>query len=156
MHAIHVSIVETLGLWKEIQPRDFMDTMRRQQLGDILSWCADNAGDKIQDLCDSMREAVITGQERRGLWSSPMTSRIDISHRDVLSIKPWDLAQYFGVYDYMYVSRVLSDSSLEDIVARSTNDDTVSTNPDLRADQVWRITISLIQDPILGHHQCSQ
>ena len=70
---------------------------------------------------------------------------------NLLKIKPWDLAQYLGISDYLYISHMLSESSLEDLLAPIARDDaSIFSNPDLRAEQVAYVLNYLNSDPILG------
>jgi hypothetical protein len=137
-------IIETLAQWQTIQPQDFSQTMRRQQLCDIVDWCDDHSADDTEDICDSLREAfsidsIQLNPERGIFWiSKPISVEIaDDNDRTLVGIKPWDLAQYLGVYDYLYVSHMLSKCPLDDLLSSIAADEfTVSCNPDLRAEQV--------------------
>jgi hypothetical protein len=117
--------------------------MRRQQLCDIIDWCDDHSADDIEELCDALRDSfAIDGTpwpSREIFWiSRPICVEIpDDNDRPLLGIKPWELAQYLGVYDYLYVSHVLSRPSLDDLLSSSSADDALIVfNPNLRAEQV--------------------
>jgi hypothetical protein len=117
--------------------------MRRQQLCDIIDWCDDHSADDIEELCDALRDSFaidgIPWPSREIFWiSRPICVEIpDDNDRTLLGIKPWELAQYLGVYDYFYVSHVLSNSSLDDLLSSISSDVIpIAFNPDLRAEQV--------------------
>jgi hypothetical protein len=58
--------------------------------------------------------------------------------KQLLNTNPWDLAQYLAIYDFLYISRILSNRSLDDLLASIARDDvSILSNPDLRADQVF-------------------
>src|SRR5271170_2142125 len=152
--------METLALWRLIQPRDFIPTMRRQQLCDMMKWCAENVEDDGKSLCESVEEAITTNSPRPVsganwiLAKSPALSK-DKPERHLLDLQPWELAQYLAIYDYLYISRMLEDSSLEDLLAPIAKDDvSILATPELRADQVApKVEGPANIDSILGNHQ---
>jgi len=135
-------IMETLALWRLIQPRDFIPTMRRQQLCDMMKWCAENVEDDGKSLCESVEEAITTNSPRPVSGASWLLAKSialpkDQPERHLLNLQPWELAQYLAIHDYLYISRMLEDSSLEDLLAPIAKDDvSILTTPELRADQV--------------------
>ena len=134
--------METLALWRLVQPRDFIPTMRRQQLCDIMRWCAENVEDDGKSLCESVEEAITTNSPRpvsgaNWLLIKTIDPVKEDPERQLLNIQPWELAQYLAIFDYLYISRMLEDSSLEDLLAPIAKDEiSILTTPDLRADQV--------------------
>ena len=134
--------METLALWRLIQPRDFIPTMRRQQLCDMMKWCAENVEDDGKSLCKSVEEAITTNSPRpisgaNWLLAKSVAFPKDQPERHLLNLQPWELAHYLAIYDYLYISRMLENSSLEDLLAPIAKDDvSILTTPDLRADQV--------------------
>ena len=147
--------METLALWRLIQPRDFIPTMRRQQLGDMMKWCAENVEDDGKSLCGSVEEAITTDSPRPVSGANWLLNKsTGAPDRQLLNVEPWELAQYLSVYDYLYISTLLEDCSLEDLLAPIAKDDvSILTTPDLRADQVTRISARLNLDRILGDNQ---
>ena len=74
-----------------------------------------------------------------------------------MKLKPWDLAQYLAIYDYLYISNMLSNTSIDDLLASIARDDvSVLSTPDLRADQVFPPRIQLISASILGDYRNPQ
>lgn len=130
--------------------------MRRQQLEDMIHWCAENIDEDGRALCLSVRGALhmntVTFSNSVDWLSERFTGDAKEGQQDsLLNIKPWDLAQYLGISDYLYVSHMLSESSLEDLLAPISRDDAlIYLNPDLRAEQVARVLTSLNPGPILG------
>jgi hypothetical protein len=136
--------METLALWRLVQPRDFISTMRRQQLCDMMKWCAENVEEDGKSLCGSVEEAITTNSPRPVSGANWLLNKtIDAPkdappERPILNIQPWELAQYLAIYDYLYISRMLEDSSLEDLLAPIARDEvSILTTPNLRADQVY-------------------
>jgi hypothetical protein len=151
-----ISIAATFILWLEIQPRDFKETMRRQQTYDIINWCIENADDDMRNICDSVLEKLTMPTTPQSPWAPRVTGQGH--HSDLFSIKPWDLAQYLAVYDYVYISRILLDSSLEELLSQEVPNNKSISYPDLRADQViclriyssqvqYWVTISILNSP---------
>ena len=137
-----VRIVETLALWEYIQPGNL--TTRTQQLCDIITWCTENADDDCKDLCNSIRHTFTTdtsGNSNEFSWIlkksiDPMTQ--EEQEKQLLKLKPWDLAQYLAIYDYLYISHMLSNTCLDDLLSSIARDDvSILSTPDLRTDQVF-------------------
>jgi hypothetical protein len=58
--------------------------------------------------------------------------------KQLLKLKPWDLAQYLAIYDYLYISHMLSNTCLDDLLSSIARDDvSILSTPDLRTDQVF-------------------
>lgn len=135
-------IIETLILWTGIQPEDFNQTMRRQQLHDIVDWSEDNSADDVEDLCDYLRESfsIDSSQPPRSIFwiSNPISVELsDDNEMSLWSLRPWELALYLGIYDYFYVSHMLSKCPLDELLSSIAADDaTITVNPNLRAEQV--------------------
>lgn len=114
--------------------------MRRQQLCDIVQWCTENAEDEDKDLCDSVRNTITTDEPEESTefgWALSRSINQEDGGRRLLNLKSWDLAQYLAIYDFLYISHILSNSCLDNILASIVRDDvSLLTNPDLRADQV--------------------
>jgi hypothetical protein len=132
--------------------------MRGQQLRDMLKWCTDNTDDDFQDLCHSVQDAITTdtiqeSDEFKWIVNKSIERDNQAQGRQILYLRPWELAQYLGIYDYLHISRTLAESSLDDLVATIARDDiSFPSNLDLRAEQVCRSGILLISDSILGDH----
>ena len=140
---VDYSIIETLVLWTEIQPEDFNQMMRRQQLHDIIDWSEHHSADDVEDLCDHLRDTFSINSPalpRTIFWISN-SSNLKIqedNERSLLSLRPWELAHYLGIYDYFYVSHMLSKCPLDDLLSSIAADDVkITSNPDLRAEQVY-------------------
>ena len=154
-------IIETLDLWQRIQPGDL--TTRTQQLCDIVTWCTENLEDDCKDLCNSVRHTIMTdshdnSNEFNWILKRSMDPINQVEQeKQLLKLKPWDLAQYLAIYDYLFISNMLSNTSLDDLLASIARDDvSVLSTPDLRADQVSPPRIQLISASILGDHRNPQ
>jgi hypothetical protein len=127
-------------LWQQLQPQDFTSTMRRQQFCDIVQWCTENADNDDKDLCDSVRNTITADEldeSRKFRWALSRSINQEDGGRRLLNLKSWDLAQYLAIYDFLYISHILSNSSLDNLLASIARDDvSVLMNPDLRAEQV--------------------
>lgn len=116
--------------------------MRRQQLCDMMRWCAENVEEDGKSLCESVEEAITTNSPRpvsgaNWLLNKNMDPPKEDPERQLLNLQPWELAQYLAIYDYLYISGMLEDSSLEDLLAPIAKDEiSILTTPDLRTDQV--------------------
>lgn len=113
--------------------------MRKQQLYDMVQWCTENAGDDFKGLCNSVLDTVTTETEYTSefSWILQRTINPETPGRQLLNIKPWDLAQYLAIYDFLYISQMLSNTPVDDLLATIARDDmSILTNPDMRADQV--------------------
>jgi len=122
----------------------------------------DNAEDGHKYHCNSVHDTITseTIQDSKELnWI--LNTSMDILNQEeqekqLLKMKPWDLAQYLAIYDYMYISHMLSNRSLDDLLVSIARDDvSVLSTPDLRADQVSSTRIQLISASILGDHRNS-
>lgn len=114
--------------------------MRRQQLYDMVQWCSENMDDDCKDLCDSVRDTIFTDMLQDSIefnWALTKSIKQEDQAKQLLNMKSWDLAQYLAIYDFLYVSQMLSNTSLDDLLASIARDDvSILSNPDLRADQV--------------------
>lgn len=117
--------------------------MRRQQLLDIVDWCDDHSADDIEEICDSLRDSFsinFTPLPRSIFWiAKPISVEIpEENERTLLNIRPWELVQYLGIYDYLYVEHMLSKCPLDDLLSSIAADEpAISSGPDLRSEQVW-------------------
>lgn len=150
-------IIETLALWQHIQPEDL--TTRKQQLYDIVTWCTENADDNYKDLCGSVQHTITTDSSDDSnefswiLKKSTESMNQEEQEKQLLKLKPWDLAQYLAIYDYLYISNMLSNISLDDVLASIARDKvSVLLTPDLRANQVFPPRMRLTLASILGDH----
>ena len=126
-----------MSLWQQIQPSDFTSSTRRQQLCDMITWCRENLVEDPQNLCDSVQDAIISDFLPPTEYDWIIKRTQADQGRQLLTMKPWDLAQYLAIFDFLYISRIFSKGSLEEILAPIARDDiSILTNPDLRADQV--------------------
>ena len=133
-------MTETFAVWLEIQPEDFSQIMRRQQVRDILDWCAEHIDDEGKALCDTLKTHVTSDKyslSNEMTWLLKNSNDGNEQWKSLLSVRSWDLAQYLAIFDYIYVSRMLSDTPLEVLLATVAQDDaSILSNPDLRAEQV--------------------
>jgi hypothetical protein len=129
-------------LWQHIQPGDL--TTRTRQLCDIITWCTENADDDCKDICNSVRHIFTTDTSDNSnefSWilkksMDPITQ--EEQEKQLLKLKPWDLAQYLAIYDYLYISHMLSNTCLDDLLSSIARDDvSILSTPDLRTDQVF-------------------
>jgi len=130
-----------LALWQQVQPGDLSN--RRQQICDIATWCIDNAEDDSKYQCNVVRDTITSDTIQDSnefnwiLKRSVETLNQEEQEKQLLKLKPWDLAQYLAIYDYLYISNMLLNMSLDDLLASIARDDvSVLSTPDLRADQV--------------------
>ena len=144
-------------MWQHIQPEDL--TTRKQQLCDIVAWCTENADDNCKDLCNSVQHTITTDNSDDSnefswiLKKSIESMNQEEQEKQLLKLKPWDLAQYLAIYDYLYISNMLSNTSLDDVLAPVARDKvSVLSTPDLRANQVSPPGIQLTSASILGDH----
>jgi hypothetical protein len=124
--------------------------MRRQQICDILKWCGENIEADNKEACDSLQESIMSDsiQQSKGVqWllnKSIGNFKLHEQGRHLLNVKPWDLAQYLAIYDYFYISHMLANASVEDLLAPIARDDvTILSNPDLRTEQVYPPTMTV-------------
>jgi hypothetical protein len=131
-----------LRLWHEIRVEDFSPPVRKQQLHGILNWCIENIDEMDETICTFVEEATTTDTEQISTELSWIFAKSSLSgtgtqDKTLVKMKPWDLAQYLAIYDYIYISRLFSESSLEELLAPIAPDDaTIFSNPDLRGKQV--------------------
>lgn len=156
-----VRIIDTLALWQHVQPGDLKT--RKQQICDIVTWCIEKAEDDRKDLCNSVRHTITTDSSDHSndfswiIKKSINPTNQEEQEKQLLKLKPWDLAQYLAIYDYLYISHMLSKTSLDDLLGSIARDDvSVLSTPDLRADQVFPPRIRLISASILGDHRNPQ
>jgi len=104
----------------------------------MITWCRENLQEDPQNLCDSVQDAIISDSPNLTQYSwITKTSNIPNGDQAIINMKPWDLAQYLAIYDFLYVSRILGEVSLNDILSPIARDDmSILSSPDLRADQV--------------------
>jgi hypothetical protein len=118
--------------------------MRRQQVLDMTRWCVDNTGENHKEHCELLQQLITADPLEDVTWLLENSTEIikEGEQRRLLSkMKPWELAQYLAIYDFLYISRMLSKVSLEILLAPIARDDvSIFASPDLRVDQVcpWR------------------
>jgi hypothetical protein len=114
--------------------------MRRQQVFDMTRWCTENIDDSHKEHCDLLQQLITEDPLEDVTWLLKNSTEIikgDKQTRLVSNMKPWELAQYLAIYDFLYMSRMLSEVPLEVLLAPIARDDvSIFTSPDLRADQV--------------------
>src|SRR5579859_3131514 len=88
-------IIETFSLWREVQPRDFADMMRRQQVYDIIDWCTKHLNEDQKRLCATVKDQLSTytaDKDLDGIWPTyPTNEEEGEEEKDILEIKSWDL-----------------------------------------------------------------
>ena len=129
-------------MWQQLQPQDFVSATRKQQLYDMINWCTENSSDDRKEFCEALRNSINADimQNSNGFYwilnRSMVSPNQSEQEKQLLDVKPWDLAQYLGIYDYFYISQIISKSSLDDLMPSIARDDISISNPDLRANQV--------------------
>lgn len=131
--------------------------MRRQQVLDMIGWCADNVDGSHKEYCELLQQAITKDPLEDIPWllgNSMEIHKQKQQTRFLSNMKPWELAHYFAIYDFLYMSRMLSEVSLEVLLAPIAQDDvSIFASPDLRADQVCPWRMWLILDSILGDYR---
>jgi hypothetical protein len=135
-------------VWWEIQAQDFESEMRREQISDILSWCGEYIPSEKKEECQSLQHAILAfnpQETEEEIWILQRSMGLEESG-GLLNLNPWDLAHYLAIFDYIYISRILSKSALDDLSISIARDvDSILFNPDLRAEQIqYWITIQII------------
>jgi hypothetical protein len=144
------------------RPQDLSQGMREQQVTDILSWCSKNASPGSHEICECFSTKFQQGSESQLMESCwlllPSTAISDDDNEGAfLEITPWELTQYLAIFDYLYLTHLLSQSSFDDLVGTIASDEaTILSNSNLRAEQVNNFMGKLIADTILGHNGNSQ
>jgi hypothetical protein len=138
----------------QIQPQDFNSTMRRQQIWDILNWCIENIEIEGKEGCGSLQDNILSYVPQDTMeesWLLQRSSSLD-DREPFLDLRPWDLAQYLAVHDYIYISRMLARSSLDILSVSIARDDaTILLNPELRAEQIqYWVTIRIVSSPSMS------
>src|SRR5579871_2828951 len=107
-NVFNIRIVETLALWQQLQPQCMSNPTHRQQLEDMILWCTENIDEDGRALCLCVRGALdmntVTFSNSVDWLSERFTCDAKEAQQDnLLKIKPWDLAQYLGISDYLYI-----------------------------------------------------
>jgi hypothetical protein len=129
--------------------------MRRHQVLDIVNWCEQNAGSEGKCFYHSLQTHLDTEPVQTAIEWTYLTPIYDPQSQGkknpLQNVSSWELAQYFAIYDYLYISHVLETCSVEDLLNTSANESTILPEPDLRAEQVQTTYMLLIRDSILGN-----
>jgi len=117
-----------------------------------VEWCTNNADENDKELCQSVGQLVNTEpvNEASGLcWLIPCDDNPSQGDISLLDLSPWELTQYLAIYDYLYISEMLSKRSLEELlVSIAPDESTVLSNPGLRADQIrYWVTLEILNSP---------
>lgn len=117
--------------------------MRKELPHDILSWCKQNVQDADDSGYKALEEAIDaenSAQYSIFEWvsiNSYLSKTCKPQELPLVEMKHQDLAQYLAIYDYVYISRLLSQSYLEDFLIPITKDEISGfIEPDTRANQV--------------------
>jgi hypothetical protein len=129
--------------------------MRRHQLLDIINWCEQHVGDENKGVHHSLQAHLDTEPVQTAIEWTYLTPIQDPQPQEqkktLQNFSSWELAQYFSIYDYLYISHVLDVCSLKDLLNASADDSTTLSEPDLRAEQVQTTYTVLITASILGN-----
>ena len=135
-------LIETFALWSAEWPQDLNLGLRRQQVSDIFDWCHKNTPQNDRGFYQSMVERFERNSVREACevrWLLPLMEHVRFGNQDttLLELTAWELTQYLAIYDYLYLSELLSHCSLDNLLSTIASDEaTVLSHPDLRAEQV--------------------
>jgi hypothetical protein len=121
--------------------------MRKKQVDDILAWCFHNADEYDKQLCHSTFEFINSenpGQSRELSW--PLSGDDDLSDKTLFNVLPSEISEYLAIYDYFYLSDILSTRSIEELLVPIASENNATTfNPDLRSDQLrYWVTMEIL------------
>jgi hypothetical protein len=129
--------------------------MRRHQLLDIINWCEQDVGDENMGVYHSLQAHLDTEPVQTAIEGTHLTpiykTRHQAQKKTLQNFSPWELAQYFAIYDYLYISHVLEVCSLKELLNTSADESTTLSEPDLRAEQVQTMYTVLITASVLGN-----
>jgi RasGEF domain len=124
-----------------------METMRKQQVNDILKWCSNHLSEEAQSLYNSVLKTFTTemsDQPALGWLTKPVMQSEKRSH--LLNLKAKEIAQYLATYDCLYVIHILEKTTLTTLIPQIANDEiSIFTTPDLRAEQIqYWVTMGIL------------
>src|SRR5271156_1716023 len=134
-------------MWYLIRPDDLMETMRKQQVNDILKWCSNHLSEETQALYNSVLKAFTTEMydEPPVRWLAKPVTEIE-KRNHPLNLKAKDVAHYIATYDFLYIAHILEKTSLATLIPQIANDEiSIFTTPDLRAEQIqYWVTMGIL------------
>jgi len=134
-------------MWYLIRPDDLMETMRKQQVNDILKWCSNHLSEETQSLYNSVVKHFSTeiyAQPPMRWLTKPIMESGKRNH--LLNLKGKEIAHYLATYDLIYITHILEKTTLTTLIPQIANDEiSIFTTPDLRTEQLqYWVTMSIL------------